>query len=80
MKSKGYRHLIAEMHMKGMISVSPDSYIFPYIVHVCMLNCFSHVLILCDLMDCSLLGSSVHEILQERILEGVAMPSSRGSS
>ena len=31
-------------------------------------------------MDCSLLGSSVHGILQARILEWVAMCSSRGSS
>ena len=37
-------------------------------------------LTLCDAMDCSLPGSSVHEILQARILEWVAMPSSRGSS
>ena len=37
-------------------------------------------LILCDPMDCSLLGSSVHEILQARILEWVATSSSRGSS
>ena len=29
----------------------------------------------CDAMDCSLSGSSVHEILQERILEWVTMPS-----
>ena len=36
--------------------------------------------ILYDPMDCSLPGSSVHGILQERILEWVAMPSSRGSS
>ena len=35
---------------------------------------------LCDLMDCSLPGSWVHGILQEKILERVAMPSSRGSS
>ena len=33
-----------------------------------------------DPMDCSLPGSSVHGILQARILEWVAMPSSRGSS
>ena len=33
-----------------------------------------------DPVDCSLLGSSVHGILQVRILEWVAMPSSRGSS
>ena len=31
-------------------------------------------------MDCSLLGSSAHGILQARILEWVAMPFSRGSS
>ena len=35
---------------------------------------------LCDAMDCSLPGSSVHGILQARILEWVATPSSRGSS
>ena len=37
-------------------------------------------LTLCDPMDCSLLGSSVHGILQARILEWVAIPFSRGSS
>ena len=46
---------------------------------VCMLSHFSRVQ-LCDSMDCSPLGSSVHEILQARILDGAAMPSSRGSS
>ena len=35
---------------------------------------------LCDPMNCSLPGSSVHGILQARILEWVAMPSSRRSS
>ena len=34
----------------------------------------------CDTMDCSPLGSSVHGILQARILEGVAIPFSTGSS
>ena len=34
---------------------------------------------LCNPMDCSPLGSSVHGILQTTILECVAMPSSRGS-
>ena len=37
-------------------------------------------LTLCDSMDCSLPGSSVHENVQARILEWVAMPFSRGSS
>ena len=32
---------------------------------------------LCDPMDCSLPGSSVHGILQARILEWVAIPFSR---
>ena len=35
---------------------------------------------LCDPMDCSLPGSSVHGILWARILEWATMPSSRGSS
>ena len=35
---------------------------------------------LCDPMDCSPPSSSVHGILQARILKLVAMPSSRGSS
>ena len=37
-------------------------------------------LTLCDPMDCSLSGSSVHRILQARILEWVAISFSRGSS
>ena len=37
-------------------------------------------LTLCDPRDCSPRGSSVHGIIQARILEWVAMPSSRGSS
>ena len=35
---------------------------------------------LCDPMDCSLPGSSVHEVSQARILEWVAISISRGSS
>ena len=37
-------------------------------------------LCLCDPMDCSPPGSSIHEILQARILEQVAISFSRGSS
>ena len=36
-------------------------------------------LTLCDLMNCNLPGFSVHGILQARMLEWVAMPSSTGS-
>ena len=37
-------------------------------------------LTLCNPMDCSLTGSSIHGILQAGILESLAMTSSRGSS
>ena len=45
-------------------------------MHACVISHFSS-LRLCDSTDCNLL---VHGILQARILEWVAMPSSRGSS
>ena len=40
----------------------------------------SHSLNLCDSMDCSLPGSSVHGIFRARILEWIAMPSCSGSA
>ena len=49
--------------------------------HACMhAMSLQSSLTLCDSMGCSLPGSSVHGIPQVRILEWVAMPSSRGSS
>ena len=59
--------------------------------HFCFSCCFSRVEerrkkvvqscpTLCDPMDCSLLGSSIHGIFQARILEWVAVSFSRGSS
>ena len=42
-----------------------------------VLSCFSCVQLFCYSMDCSPPGSSVHGILQARILEWVAMPSFR---
>ena len=45
----------------------------------CVLSQFSHVRF-CDPMDWSPPGSSVHGLLQEKILEWVAIPFSRGSS
>ena len=53
-------------------------------VYVCVcvrvLSHFSLVKTLCDPIDCSSPGSSVHGILQARIVEWVAMLSSKGSS
>ena len=46
-----------------------------------VLSCVTSVVsTLCEPMDCSPQGSSVHGILQARILEWIAMLSSRGPS
>ena len=42
--------------------------------------CYFSRVQLCDIMDCSLPGSSVHGVLQARMLEWVAISFSRGSS
>ena len=63
------------------------SWLFILFVYLCFLigvckhaksfqSCPTH----CNPMDCSPWGSSLHGILQARILERVVMPSSRGSS
>ena len=56
-------------------------YKFMFLLSRCILECL--VIKSClfwDPMGCSLPGSSVHGILQSRILEWVAISSSRGSS
>ena len=50
-----------------------------YVLVVVVILSLSHVR-LCDLMDCSMPGSSVHGIFQARILQWVAMSFSRRSS
>ena len=50
-----------------------------YVVCVCVLV-IQLCPTLCDPMDCSPPGSSVHRISQARILEWVAIPFSKGSS
>ena len=57
----------------------PQSSMTPSCVCVCVLVAQSCPT-LCSPMDCSPPGSSVHGILQVRILEWVAIPFSRGSS
>ena len=47
---------------------------------LCCAKSLQSCLTLCDRMDCSPPGSSVLVILQTKILEWIAMPSSRGSS
>ena len=52
---------------------------YHHLIFVCVCAC-KVISVMCDPMDCSLPGSSVHGILQARILEWVAVPSSRGVS
>ena len=59
-----------------MLSVLDEPRVTTCVHAKCLQSCPT----LCNPMDCSPPGSSVHEILQATILEGVAMPSSRGSS
>ena len=62
----------------------PSEYSFTYIdsktLCVCVCVCVQSCPTLCDFMDCSLPGSSVHGIFLARILEWVAISYSRGSS
>ena len=47
---------------------------------VVFVKSLSHVGLFCDPVDCSLPGFSVHGILQARMVQWVAISSSRGSS
>ena len=53
----------------------------PTMLYACVgIKSLQSCLTFCDSTDCGPPGSSVHEILQARILEWVSKPSSRGSS
>ena len=71
--------------MSGPLKLGSDPSLLPFGL-ICSLSVFVLCLVsqscptLRDLMDCSLPGSSVHEISQARILEWVAISCSRGSS
>ena len=54
-------------------------YVSPYVCEMCVCMSAQSSLTLCDPMDCSPPGSSVHGILQSRILEWVAISFSGGS-
>ena len=59
-------------HSKRGSHLSPEKTLHAALPQLCLTLCYP--------LDCSPAGSSVHGILQARILEWVAMPSSRGSS
>ena len=61
--------------------LEPWSFYFPLVWASYMrAKLLQSCLTFCDPIGCSLPGSSIHGILQARILEWFAMPSSRGSS
>ena len=79
LKQSRMQYLIREVHVKCQGSSVEKNYISPWFKS-CYVKSFQLCLTLCNPMDCSPPGSSVHGIFQARILEGVARPSSRGSS
>ena len=68
---------IVAMVVVVLVLPAPGGSVGPVRAYVLSLRPF---LTLCSSMDCSPPGSSVHGILQARMLGWAAMPSSRGSS
>ena len=71
----GDRVFTEVIRLKWVLQVGPNP-VWLMFLQVPMLLCPT----LCNPWDCSPLGYSLHGILQTRILQWVAMPSSRGSS
>ena len=76
-----WKHLVWHTHAHKLVMIAAilnnnQSSRMRVLKHSVGLSCPT----LCNPMDCTPPGSSVHGILQARILEWVAMPSSRGFS
>ena len=67
------------MESKSHWGVQVGETSFPSCRHACCVLVTQLCPTVCDPLDCSPPGSSVYGVLQARILEWVAMPSSRGS-
>ena len=72
-----YWHTMCYIYIYTHIHIYAYIYMYMYIVKALVVQLY---LTLCDPIDCSPPGSSIHGILQTRILEWVAIPFSRGSS
>ena len=68
------------LEMSAIKGAGKCGFLFWVAVCACILSLLQSCRTLCDPMDCNLPGSSVHGILQARILEWVAISFSRGSS
>ena len=69
-----------EVHSRQSWNAHSSQTLAGYLMHACMREKSLPHVQLCDPMDCSLPGSSVHGILQAYILEWVTVPYSRRSS
>ena len=85
---RGYLANQCELHIKRQVQgpqwETPTSSFRPRLREaqacVCLCSVAKSGLALCDPTDCGSPGSSVHGMLQARVLEWVAISSSRGSS
>ena len=74
-------HVKMDCNLKDYTRILGRNYVFKCTKEYMKVKTVSRLcLTLCDPMDCSLPGSSVHGILQARLLEWVAIPFSRASS
>ena len=72
---------LAELQVMAILFTYDKILISQIISMMCVCVCvYSAASVVSDPMGCSPPGSSVHGILQARILEWVSMPTSRGSS
>ena len=82
-KVASVHHLLHDTTHNPLLQVRSTTLFLPKLPPAMSLylpECAQSYLILCDLKACSPPGSPVHGILQARIMEWVAMPSSRESS
>ena len=76
------RQILYQLNYEGMLRTSTNYYHKEDVGHIyngllCLSKSLQSCLSLCDPMDCSPPNSPVHGILQAKILEWVAMPSSQ---
>ena len=73
--------ILTTQNIQTPINIQLFKYIVKFILELCVHDkLIQSCPTLCNPVDCSPPGSSLHEILQAKILERIAKPSSRGSS
>ena len=75
-----YFHVYLFSKFNKIVSISQEMFMYDNFFIICVSKVTQPGPTLCDPMDCSLPGFSVHGIFQARVLEWVAISFSRGSS